>query len=145
MLGAEVDETIDEVRAIAHGIYPSVLSDRGLVEALRAAARSTPLSCTVQDEGVGRHSHEIESAVYFACVGALANVGREAPRIVITLWADERLRFEVRDDDPDAPGPGPEDGWLNEPRDRLAAVAGELAVDVVPGAGTRVTGSVPLR
>ena len=42
LLGAEVDETIDEVRAIAHGIYPSVLSDRGLVEALRAAARSTP-------------------------------------------------------------------------------------------------------
>ena len=39
LLGAEVDETIDEVRAIAHGIYPSVLSDRGLVEALRAAAR----------------------------------------------------------------------------------------------------------
>ena len=145
LLGAEVDETIDEVRAIAHGIYPSVLSDRGLVEALRAAARSTPLSCTVEDEGIGRHSQEIESAVYFACVGALANVGPDARRIAITLWADERLRFEVRDDDPDAPGLGPGDGWLNEPRDRLAAVAGELAVDVVPGEGTRVTGSVPLR
>ena len=145
LLGAEVDETIEEVRAIAHGIYPSVLSDRGLVEALRAAARSTPLSCTVEDEGIGRHSQEIESAVYFACVGALANVGPDARRIAITLWVDERLRFEVRDDDPDAPGLGPGDGWLNEPRDRLAAVAGELAVDVVPGEGTRVTGSVPLR
>ena len=100
LLGAEVDETIDEVRAIAHGIYPSVLSDRGLVEALRAAARSTPLSCTVHDDGIGRHSQEIESAVYFACVGALANVGRDATRVVITLRADESLRFEVRDDDP---------------------------------------------
>ena len=77
LLGAEVDETIDEVRAIAHGIYPSLLSDRGLVEALRAAARSTPLSCTVEADGIGRHSQEIESAVYFACVGA---VGQRRPR-----------------------------------------------------------------
>ena len=145
LLGAEVDETIDEVRAIAHGIYPSVLGDRGLVEALRAAARSTPLSCTVDADGIGRHSQEIESAVYFACVGALANVGREATRIVITLWADESLRFEVRDDDPGSPPPDPGQAWLDEPLDRLAAVAGELAVEAVPGEGTRVTGSVPLR
>jgi hypothetical protein len=115
------------------------------VEALRAAARSTPLSCTIQDEGVGRHSQEIESAVYFACIGALANVGPEATRIVITLRADDRLRFEVRDDDPGPPPHDPEQAWLDEPLDRLAAVAGELAVEAVPGEGTRVTGSVPLR
>jgi signal transduction histidine kinase len=133
LLGAEVDETIDEVRAIAHGIYPSVLSDRGLVEALRAAARSAPLSCTV------------ESAVYFACVGAVANVGREATRIAIRLWADESLRFEVRDDDAGSPPPGPGGAWLDEPRDRLAAIAGELAIEAVPGDGILVTGSVPLR
>jgi signal transduction histidine kinase len=145
LLGAEVDETIDEVRAIAHGIYPSVLSDRGLVEALRAAARSMPVSCTVQDDGIGRHSHEIESAVYFACVGALASVGREATRVVITLRADESLRFEVRDDDPGSPRPERGEAWLDEPLDRLAGVAGELTVEAVPGEGTRVTGSVPLR
>jgi signal transduction histidine kinase len=145
LLGAEVDETIDEVRAIAHGIYPSVLSDRGLVEALRAAARSTPVRCTVQDEAIGRHSQEIESAVYFACVGALANVGSEATRIMITLWADESLRFEVRDDDPGSGRAERGQAWLDEPLDRLAAVAGELAVEAVPGEGTRVTGSVPLR
>jgi signal transduction histidine kinase len=145
LLGAEVDETIDEVRAVAHGIYPSVLSDRGLVEALRAAARSTPVNCTVRDDGIGRHSQEIESAVYFACVGALANVGREATRIMITLWADESLRFEVRDDDPASRRPDRGQSWLDEPLDRLAAVAGELAVEAVPGEGTCVTGSVPLR
>jgi signal transduction histidine kinase len=145
LLGAEVDETIDEVRAIARGIYPSVLSDRGLVEALRAAARGTPLSCTVQDDGIGRHAEEIERAVYFACVGALANVGREATRIVITLRADECLRFEVRDDDPGTPRPDRRQAWLEEPLDRLAALGGEIAVEAVPGEGTRVTGSVPLR
>ncbi len=145
LLGAEVDETIDEVRAIAHGIYPSVLSDRGLVEALRAAARSTPLNCTVQDDGIGRHSQEIESAVYFACVEALANVGPGATRITITLWADESLRFEVRDDGPGSRRPDNGQAWMEEPLDRLAAVAGELAVEVVPGEGTCVTGRVPLR
>jgi signal transduction histidine kinase len=145
LLGAEVDETIDEVRAIAHGIYPSLLSDRGLVEALRAAALSTPLSCTVQADAIGRHSLEIESAVYFACVGALANVGRDATRIAIRLWTDESLRFEVRDDDPGSPPRDRGQAWLDEPLDRLAAVAGELAVEAVPGEGTRVTGSVPLR
>jgi signal transduction histidine kinase len=144
LLGAEVDETIDEVRAIAHGIYPSVLSDRGLVEALRAAARRARLSCTVQDDGIGRHSQEIESAVYFACVGALANLGHEATAITITLWADESLRFEVRDDGPGSGRPDRGQAWLDEPLDRLAAVSGELSVEAVPGEGTRVTGSVPL-
>jgi signal transduction histidine kinase len=145
LLGAEVDETIDEVRAIAHGIYPSLLSDRGLVEALHAAARSAPLSCTVEADAIGRHPLEIESAVYFACVGAVANVGREATRIAIRLWADESLRFEVRDNNPASPSPDPGQAWLDESRDRLAAMAGELAVEAVPGEGTRVTGSVPLR
>jgi signal transduction histidine kinase len=145
LLGAEVDETIDEVRAIAHGVYPSVLSDRGLVEALREAARSAPLSCTVQDDGIGRHSQQVESAVYFACVEALANVGREATRVMITLWADESVRFEVRDDDPAPRRADRGQAWLDEPLARLAAVAGEIAVEAVPGEGTCVTGSVPLR
>ena len=100
LLGTEVDDTIDEVRAIAHGIYPALLGDRGLVEALRAAALSTPLSCTIDAGGIGRHPLEVESAVYFACVGAVGNVGGEATRVAIKLWEDEHLRFEVRDDDP---------------------------------------------
>ena len=64
---------------------------------------------------------------------------------MITLRADESLRFEVRDDDPGSPRPDTGQAWLDEPLDRLAAVAGELAVEAVPGEGTRVTGSVPLR
>lgn len=145
LLGAEVDETIDDVRALAQGIYPSVLSDRGLAEALRAAARNTPLSCTVTDDGVGRHSQQIESAVYFACVEALANVSREATRVMIRLWADESLRFEVRYDDPGSRRADRGQAWLDEALDRLAAVGGEFAVEAVPGEGTRATGSVPLR
>jgi signal transduction histidine kinase len=146
LLGAEVDETIDEVRAIAHGIYPSLLIDRGLVDALRAAALSAPMSATVDAEGIGRYPPETESAVYFACVAAMDHAVGAATRVAITLWTGERLRFEVRDDGPGSAPPDPGDAvWLTEPRDRMAAVGGELAVASVPGEGTRVTGSVPLR
>ncbi len=103
------------------------------------------MSCTVTDDGVGRHSQQIESAVYFACVEALANVSREATRVMITLWADESLRFEVRDNDPGSRRADRGQVWLDEALDRLAAVGGELAVEAVPGEGTRATGSVPLR
>jgi signal transduction histidine kinase len=145
-LGAEVDETIDEVRAIAHGIYPSLLIDRGLVDALRAAALSAPVSATVDAEAVGRYPSETESAVYFACVAAMDHAEGTATRVAITVWTGERLRFEVRDDGPALPTPHPGEAvWLTESRDRLAAVGGELAIASVPGEGTRVTGSVPLR
>jgi signal transduction histidine kinase len=145
-LGAEVDETIDEVRAIAHGIYPSLLSDRGLVDALRAAARNAPLTCTVDAEGVGRCAPEIESAVYFACVAAMGNVAGAAKRVAITLRADEQLRFEVRDDGPGSAQPSDvTPGWLTDARDRLEAVGGELASASVAGDGTCVTGNVPMR
>jgi signal transduction histidine kinase len=145
-LGAEVDETIDEVRAVAHGIYPSVLGDRGLVDALRAAALSAPVECSVETDGIGRYPPEIENAVYYACVGALGNVGSEANRIAISLWTDERLRFAVSNDGSRPPDSDPgQDGWLTEARDRLAAVGGALAVESAPSEGTRVVGDVPLR
>ena len=84
--------------------------------------------------------------MYFACIGAVGNVGGGATRIAIRLWEDESLRFEVRDDDPRPPSTrNGQVAWLIEPRDRLAAVAGELAIEAVPGEGTRVTGNVPLR
>jgi signal transduction histidine kinase len=144
-LGAEVDETIDEVRAIAHGIYPSLLSDRGLVDALRAAALSAPVSATVDARGIGRYPPEPESAVYFACIAAMESATTTATRVAITLRADERLRFEVSDDRPAAAPSGEASGWLTDTRDRLAAVGGEVACGPAPGGGARVTGSVPLR
>jgi signal transduction histidine kinase len=145
-LGREVDETIDEVRAIAHGIYPSLLTDRGLVDGRGAAGRSAPVSCTVDADTVGRYTPEIENAVYFACVAAVGNVSDEATRVAISLRADERLRFELRGDGPASPPPNAgSDAWLTDPRDRLAAVGGELGLEWIAGEGTRVTGSVPLR
>ena len=77
-LGADVEEAIDEVRSLARGIYPAALADRGLADALRAAALRSPLPATVLVTGVGRYSREIETAAYFCCLEALQNAAKHA-------------------------------------------------------------------
>ena len=147
-LGSEVEEAIDEVRSLARGIYPAALADRGLVEALRSAALLSPLPTTVLAAGVGRYSREIETTAYFCCLEALQNAAKHAhgaSAAVIDLSDTGTLRLEVRDDgagfDPAQTAPGA--GFVNM-RDRLAAVAGELATVSSPGKGARIVVTIPL-
>ena len=77
-LAEEVKATIQELRDLAHGIYPPLLADGGLGEALRAAGRRSPPPVTVTAEGIGRYGPEIESAVYFCCLEALQNAAKHA-------------------------------------------------------------------
>jgi signal transduction histidine kinase len=146
-LGGEVEQTIDEVRELARGIYPSVLSMEGLAEALREVAVGAALPTTVEAHGIRRYRPEIESAVYFACVEALQNVGkhaRGATRASISLADNGRLRFEVRDDGAGmAPG-GASGSGLTGLRDRLAAVGGEIEIESALGDGTHVVGTIPV-
>jgi signal transduction histidine kinase len=148
-LGEDVEETIDEVRSIAHGIYPSLLADRGLGDALRAAALGAPIAAAVDVNGVGRYREEVETTVYFACVEAVQNAvkhARGATRVWISLSDDGRLVFAVRDDGAgfaeDAAWPG---AGLTNMRDRVAAIGGEVTIESLPGVGTRVAGSIPAR
>jgi len=147
-LGTDVDTAIDEVRSLARGIYPSVLADRGLVAALRSAARQTALPTTVLAAGVRRYSREIETAAYFCCLEALQNAGkhaRGATATVVELSDNGVLRVEVRDDGAgfDTATAVPGAGFVNM-RDRLAAVDGELATISSPGRGTRLIVTIPL-
>ena len=101
-LGLELEEALDEVRALARGIYPSLLADRGIVAALRAAGRRHPVPTTIEADGVGRYPPELETAVYFCCLEALQNAAKHASTassVSITL-VDElaALRFAVADD-----------------------------------------------
>jgi len=147
-LGGEIEETLEEIRSLARGVYPALLSDQGLAEALRAAALRAPMPALVEPDGIGRYPEDVESAVYFCCLEALQNASkhaRGASRITISLAQDDALRFEVRDDgagfdaEPLPPGAG-----LTNMRDRLAAVGGRLTIRSAPGLGTVVGGSVPL-
>ena len=146
-LEGEVDTTIDEVRSFARGIYPPILAERGLSEALRAASRNAPIPTTVEAGGVRRHRPEIEATVYFACMEALQNAAkhaRGASGVTISLLENEGLHFEVRDDGAGFVVPTVVNGnGLTNLRDRVAAVGGVVEVESAPGDGTTVAGVVP--
>jgi signal transduction histidine kinase len=146
-LERDIDVTIDEVRSFARGVYPPLLAERGLGEALRAAGRSAQVATTVDVEDIGRFRPELEATVYFACIEGLQNVAkhaRGASHVAIAVSHNPHLRFEVRDDgagfDVDAVTHG---AGLTNLRDRLEAVGGELRVESVPGHGTLIRGRIP--
>jgi signal transduction histidine kinase len=147
-LGEEVDGALEQVRSLARGVYPSLLSDRGLREALSSAALRNPVLTTLDADGVGRYSAEVEAAIYFCCLEAMQNAmkhGAGVETISVSLTTKGKLGFEVRDDgkgfaeDEAAPGRG-----MTNMRDRLAAVGGVLTVHSERGYGTTISGSVPL-
>ncbi len=144
----EITETLDEVRGFGRGLYPPLLADRGLADALHAVARRAPLPTTIDVRLPHRYPREVESAVYFACLEALQNVSKHAEgatSVSIAISGNGRLRFDVRDNghgfDPDAPSGG---SGLTHMRDRVGAVGGEVAITSERGRGTTVTGIVPL-
>jgi signal transduction histidine kinase len=146
----QLEEVLDDLRQVGHGIYPALLRDVGLPRALAAVAGRGIPPAQLDVEAVGRYSSEIEEAVYFCCLEALQNVGKHAgggveARIFIRERPD-RLEFEIRDE-----GQGfrhrvgaAEGRGLTNMQERLAALGGTLEVESAPGGGTRVRGGVPL-
>jgi signal transduction histidine kinase len=147
-LAGSVKDTIRELRELAHGIYPPLLADSGLGEALRAAGNRSPLPVGVSADGIGRYAPEIEAAIYFCCLEALQNAGKHAPeaRVEVRLWEESGgLLFSVSDDGPgfDAGIARSGHGFVNM-ADRLGAIGGTVRWKAEPGQGTQVLGSVPL-
>ena len=147
-LATDVKDTIQELRDLAHGIYPPLLRDSGIVEALRAAANRSPLSIDVTADGIGRYPTEVEAAVYFCCLEAFQNAGKHAPdaAVQVRLWEDQGgLLFTVSDNGPgfDAAKAVKGHGYTNM-SDRLGAIGGSVRWESAPGQGAVVTGSIPL-
>ena len=147
-LGVEAERALDELRSLARGVYPPLLTDHGLREALESLARQAPVPIHVRAAGVTRHPIELESAVYFTCVEAVQNAmkhARTASAVRITLrQSSTALEFEVRDDGVGFVGTEALGRGLRNMQDRIGAVGGRLIIDAVPGRGTRVAGSVHL-
>jgi signal transduction histidine kinase len=147
-LSNAVDDTLQELRDLAHGIYPPLLADRGLPDALQAAARRAFLPVTVRTDGLGRYAPEAEATAYFCVLEALQNAGKyagEGARVTVDVSAQPQgLVFVVKDDgagfDTRAGGLGA--GFQNM-LDRLGALGGTLRVESAPGRGTQVTGTLP--
>ena len=150
LLGAiqtELEEALENLRDLARGIYPPLLADKGLGEALMSQARKSPLPTDVDANGVGRYPPEVEAAVYFCALEALQNTakysGASGASIRLTSH-DGHVVFEVRDDgsgfDLDRTGRGT---GLQGMADRLEALGGRLEITSAPGRGTTVVGRIP--
>jgi signal transduction histidine kinase len=149
-LRGEATQALDDLRELARGIYPPLLADRGLVEALQAQARKAPLPVQIEAVGeIGRQPQELEAAVYFCVLEALQNIGKYASATQATVRltvANGTLVFVVIDDgegfdtNTTSYGTGVQ-GMI----DRLGALGGALTVTSSVGAGTTVNGAVPLR
>jgi signal transduction histidine kinase len=147
-LAGEVASTIRELRELAHGIYPPLLADSGLGEALRAAGNRSPLVVGVRADGIGRYTPEIEAAVYFCCLEALQNAAKHAPgaRVAVRVWEESGgLLFSVSDDGPgfDSATATGGQGFVNM-ADRLGAIGGTVRWESQPGQGAQVLGTIPL-
>jgi signal transduction histidine kinase len=147
-LAVELDEALDELRSVVHGIYPPRLAEAGLPEALREAQLHSTANVIAEVEDVGRLSEACEIAIYYCCLEALQNVAKHAGEDAVAslrLWRDRQVvRFSISDDGAGfLPRGRRESGGLTNMSDRIGAVGGSLAVRSAPGGGTTVEGRVP--
>jgi signal transduction histidine kinase len=149
-LAEGLNAAVQELRALAHGIYPPLLVDRGLAEALQSAAGRSALPTTVKAEGLDRYSPDEEAAVYFCCLEALQNAGKhagEGATATVKVWEEAGgLLFEVSDT-----GAGFDVGTVGRTgagfvnmSDRVGAIGGSVNVRSAPGEGTTISGRFPI-
>jgi signal transduction histidine kinase len=149
-IGESLEEAIDELREVAHGVHPQVLTDQGLVAALAHVARAAAGPVEIASAGIGRYPANLESAIYYCCREAIQNAskhGGPSVRISISLHEEQGvIAFAVSDDGPGfnvataAPGRG-----LQHMRDRILLLGGRVSIVSSAGAGTVVSGSISPR
>ena len=143
--GNDTAAAAEELRRLGRGIYPPVLRERGVAEALRAFALTAPVSVHVEGEAAG--SDTAQAAVYFAALEAIQNAikhGGAGVSVDVALErSNGRLAFAVTDDGRGFDGAGGDGVGLTSMDDRVSALGGELVVSSSPGRGTTVRGWVP--
>ena len=133
-----------ELRDLARGIHPAVLTDRGLDAAVSGLAARSPVPVRVRGSLARRPPASIEATAYFIVSEALANVAKHARASsaeVALAEEDGRLRIEISDDG--RGGADPNGAGLRGLADRAAAVDGSLSVQSLPGGGTRIVTELP--
>ena len=148
LLDVAIDELatgLQELRELASGLHPAVLSERGLVAALKALALRAPVPVDLGALPDRRLPEQVEAAAYYVVAEALANVHKHARarRVVVRMTTDDGcLTVEVVDD-----GVGGADeggGGLRGLADRVEALGGRLRLDTRVGAGTRLLAEIPI-
>ena len=139
---------VKELRTLARGVYPPLLRERGLAQALQAFAVTAPVLVRVEERGDQAASPAATAAVYFTALEAIQNAIKHAGAgvtIDVTLERrPERLAFAVVDDGPGFELRTIEVGvGLVSMEDRIGAAGGDLEIRSSPGGGTSVQGWVP--
>ncbi|MBX6389617.1 MAG: sensor domain-containing protein [Frankia sp.] len=141
----QAKRALEELRNLARGIHPAVLTDRGLPAAIAGLAASCPVPVTVDVDVEPRPSAEVEAVAYFFVAEALTNIARHADATTARVSArrvGDRLEVEVADD---GRGGAREDAGtgLAGLRDRALAVDGTFSVRSAPGEGTTLRMDLP--
>jgi len=142
----ELAGAVKELRELARGIHPEVLTRRGLLAALRVVVARMPVPVELDVPG-DRYEEAVEAAAYYVVSEALANVVRyaQAARATVRVECESGLRLEVEVCDDGVGGADPAGGTgLRGLADRVAVLDGVFEVDSPPGEGTRVRASFPL-
>jgi len=148
LVGEALGETrtaIDELRDLARGIHPTLLTTRGLGAAVEGLASRAPVPVSV-DIPEQRYATSVEAAAYFVAAEALTNVAKYARASTARVTAareGDALVLAVEDDGVGGAAASPGSG-LSGLQDRMAAFDGRLIVDSPPGAGTRIRAEIPL-
>jgi len=142
----ELAQALEELRELARGIHPAVLTDRGLEAALESLAARSPLPIEIRGASCDLPA-QVEAAAYYVVSEALANVTKYAQASAVEVTV-ERMNgiavVEVADDGVGGADPLGGSG-LRGLADRVAALSGRLDVQSPPGSGTRVRAEIPLQ
>jgi PAS domain S-box-containing protein len=142
--GEELGFALEELRELARGIHPAVLSDRGLSAALEALAGRAPVPVAVEVPS-DRLPEPVEAAAYYVISESLANVAKYAEASAVEVRVTRRngrAIVEVADDGVGGADPTRGSG-LRGLADRVEALDGVLQVESTPGAGTRIRAEIP--
>ncbi len=141
---AELDSSLDDLRDLAHGIRPAVLTDQGLAAAVDDLALRSPLPVGVRSGLTDRLAPQIEGVAYFVVAEALANAVKHSQARTVTVSlarSPSQLVVTVADDG--VGGADPAGGGLQGLADRVGAVNGHLTVASPAGSGTTITAELP--
>ncbi len=143
----DAKDSITELRQLARGIHPAILTDRGLDAALSAVAARNAVPTTVDVVLTGRPRPEVEAVLYFAVAEALTNVAKHSGATRCSVTVDQvpgGVRTVVWDDGVGGAGTdGHPGGGLSGMRDRVRAAGGTLLTESPVGGPTRVTVELP--
>ena len=144
--GEELARALEELRELARGIHPAILTDRGLEPALQSLVTRSPVPVTLAAAPEERLPENVEAAAYYVVSEALTNVAKYAQASSATVRVSRdngRAVVEVADDGVGGADPSAGTG-LRGLVDRVEALDGRLEVESVPGAGTRIRAEIPV-